>query len=66
MDAVKGAFQSKTIGFSVAVMALGLLEQFTTVLPSLVPQEYNGIAVAAIGLVTAVLRWKTTKPLAEK
>jgi hypothetical protein len=66
MEAIKGAVKSKTIGFGVAVMALGLLEQFTTLVPALVPQEYNGIAVAAIGLITAVLRWKTTKPLAEK
>lgn len=66
MEAIKGAVQSKTMGFSAALVVLGLLDQFTNLVPALVPAQYNGIAVAAIGLVTAVLRWKTTTPLAEK
>lgn len=60
------ALKSTTIQFSLAVMALGLLDQFNNVIPMIVPDEYRGIAVAAVGLVTAVLRWKTTTALKDK
>lgn len=60
------ALKSNTIQFSLAVMALGLLDQFSNVIPLIVPDEYRGIAVAGVGLAMAVLRWKTTVPLKDK
>lgn len=66
MEAIKGASQSKTVWFAAAVMVLGLLDQFTGVITSVVPEEYRGIVVAGIGLATAVLRFVTSKPLKDK
>ncbi len=66
MDFITGALKSKTVQFSGAVVALGVLEQTSGLFTTLVPEEYRGIAIATIGLVSAVLRFITTKPLAEK
>lgn len=65
-EVIVGAAKSKTVGFSLALVALGLLDQFTNVIPALVPTEYTGLAVAGVGLITALLRFVTTKPLSEK
>lgn len=61
-----GAVRSKTIGFAVAMVGLGLAEQLGGVVTALVPDEYKGIAIAAVGLVVAVLRAVTDRPLSEK
>lgn len=66
MSFFTGALKSNTMHFSVATIALGLLTQFTDVIPALVPAQYNGLAVAGIGLVTALLRMKTTTALSDK
>jgi hypothetical protein len=66
MDFITGALKSKTVQFSGAVVALGVLEQTSGLFTAMVPEEYRGIAIAAIGLMSAVLRFVTTKPISEK
>lgn len=66
MEFLKSAAKSKTMAFAGSVVALGIADQYADVIPLLVPDEYRGIAVAAVGLVIAVLRQVTTKPLSEK
>lgn len=56
--------KSKTIWFSTALTILGIVQQLGGVLP--IPAEYQGLFFAAVGLVTAGLRFITTKALSEK
>ena len=56
--------KSKTIWFAVALTVVGSLQQ-TGVLDT-VPVEYQGMALAVVGLVTAVLRYLTNRPVSEK
>lgn len=63
---MEGIFKSKTMGFAGILVATGLLDQFTNLIPMLVPEGYRGIAVAAVGLIVAVLRKATTQPLEDK
>lgn len=63
---LQGAVRSKTIWFSGALVALGVMDQVANVIPMIVPDEYRGIAIAAVGLVSAVLRAVTNRPLSAK
>lgn len=63
---VRGASRSRTIWFAGSMIAAGVLEQAAGVVTAVVPEEYKGIAIAVIGLMTAVLRLVTNKPLTEK
>lgn len=54
----------KTLLASLAVMVAGLLEQVDPgAITSHVPAEYQGIALAGLGLVFAVLRFVTKTPV---
>jgi hypothetical protein len=66
MDAVKGALKSKTMLFAGGLITAGMAEQFGSVITELVPAEYKGIAIALVGVVAAVLRWRTDRALSEK
>lgn len=64
MEQSKSVFQSKTMGFAGALIGLGLADQFTNIIPLLVPDGYRGIALAVVGVVVAVLRKLTDTPVA--
>jgi hypothetical protein len=54
----------KTLLAALAVMVTGLLEQVDPgTIANMVPAEYSGIALAAVGLVFAVLRFVTKTPV---
>lgn len=50
----------KTFATSIAVMAIGVLEQLD--ITTIIPDQYDGIAIAAVGLVMALLRLVTSTP----
>jgi hypothetical protein len=54
----------KTLVTAAAITVIGGLQQ--TGILNLVPAEYQGIAIASIGLVMAVLRFNTTTPVGKK
>jgi hypothetical protein len=66
MDSITGALKSKTMGFAGGVILLGIVDQLQGVIPMIVPDDYRGVAIAAVGLVIAYLRVLTKQPLAEK
>ncbi len=51
----------KTIITAIAVALLGFLEQFDVT--ALVPENYDGLALAGVGFLMAALRWVTKTPL---
>lgn len=51
----------KTLGTSAVLMLMGLLEQVNVA--DIVPDRYDGIALAAVGLLMAVLRLVTSTPV---
>jgi hypothetical protein len=61
------AMKSKTIWFSLAVVATGLIEQYQgAVLDAVVPADFRGLALAGVGVIIAALRYATTKAVADK
>ena len=54
----------KTIITAVAVAVLGLLDQLNVA--DFVPDKYDGLALAAVGLIMAALRLVTTTPVGQK
>lgn len=50
----------KTFGASALLMLMGLLEQINVA--DMVPDQYDGMALAAAGLLMAVLRFFTRTP----
>jgi len=61
-----GALKSKTIWFSVLIAVLGVLEMQSELVRQVVGPERFGAVMLLIGIVSAVLRVVTVKPLAEK
>lgn len=59
---MKGAIQSKTIWFAIAVTVIGIWEQFAPFIP---PDQLAKV-ITVIGPVIAILRMVTNQPLAEK
>lgn len=55
--------RSHTIQFATAVTALGVVQQVGAFV---IPAEYQGMAMSAIGLAIAALRFITNKALSEK
>ena len=54
----------KTILASLAVILIGVLEQFD--IAQFIPDEFDGLAVAVIGVIMAGLRMVTTTPVGTK
>lgn len=54
----------KTIATSVAVVLIGVLEQFDVA--QVVPDQFDGLAIALVGVVMAGLRLVTTTPIGTK
>jgi hypothetical protein len=63
---IKGSLKSKTMWFSGIIMALGAVSDNAEYLRNLLdPQSFNMVMIV-IGVVVAILRIQTTKPLEEK
>lgn len=59
---MKKLLKSKTMLFSIALAGLGALEANIHV----IPDEYRGHVLILVAMLTAGLRFVTTKPLSEK
>lgn len=51
----------KTMAVSAALALLGVLQQANVI--EVIPDKYRGIAIAAAGLIMAVLRYNTSTPV---
>lgn len=65
-DMVRGALKSKTMWFSGLITALGALSDNSQYLKALLDDMSFNTVMIAIGVITALLRIYTTKPLDEK
>ena len=54
---------SKTIWFSVALVVLGAIMDNFTSLQTIVPEHLYGLSYVLIGVVVALLRFKTSQPI---
>jgi len=63
---IKGAFKSKTIWFSGLISALGALSDNSQYLRALLDDISFNAVMISIGVIVALLRIVTTKPLDEK
>jgi hypothetical protein len=55
--------RSKTMWFSFALVVFGALFDNFTYLQSVIDPQYYGVLLVAIGVIVAVLRFLTTKPI---
>jgi len=55
--------KSKSLWFANALIVCGLIQQFGGLV---IPAEYQGLVMSAVGVVAAVLRFATTQALNEK
>ena len=55
--------QSRTMWFSLALVVFGALFDNFTYLQSVIDPQYYGALLVAIGVIVAILRFITTKPL---
>lgn len=63
---MKSAVYSKTIWFSLLVMALQFLENNASWFQSLVPDSYGELAGYGIGIIIAILRLVTSKGIGKE
>jgi hypothetical protein len=59
-------YQSKTMWFSVALVAFGALFDNLPALQSIIDPKYYGIILVVVGVIVAVLRYITTQPINDK
>lgn len=59
----KQIVHSKTIWFSVALVVLGAIMDNFTSLQTIVPEHLYGLSYVLIGVVVALLRFKTSQPI---
>ena len=55
--------RSKSIWFANALIVCGVIQQLGGLV---IPAEYQGLVMSAVGLVAAILRFVTNKALADK
>ena len=55
--------KSKTMLWSLLLVVLGAIADNISYLQSQIDERYYGFILMGIGIITAVLRWNTTKPL---
>lgn len=60
---MKRARQSKTMWFSLALVVLGALMDNFSYLQSVINEKYYGVILVAIGIIVAILRFKTSEPM---
>ena len=63
IEKIKRCHRSKTMWWSLLLVVLGAIADNLSYLQSQIDERYYGIIVMGIGIITAVLRWNTTKPL---
>jgi hypothetical protein len=59
----KRIIRSKTIWFSVALVVLGAVMDNFASLQTIVPEHLYGLSYVVIGVVVALLRFKTSQPI---
>ena len=57
------AHKSKTMWFSLALVVFGALFDNFSYLQNIIDPQYYGILLMAIGIIVAILRFITTKPI---
>lgn len=57
------ARHSKTMWFSFALVVFGALFDNFSYLQSVIDPQYYGLLLVAIGIIVAILRFVTTKPI---
>lgn len=62
-DIMIAAARSRTMNFGSFLVIAGLLEQHGEQITALVPDQYKGLAISAIGIAVWGLRFVTTAPL---
>lgn len=55
--------KSKTIWFSILLVVLGVVMDNFSTLQNVVPEHLYGISYIAIGIIVALLRFRTSEPL---
>jgi hypothetical protein len=65
-SAVKGAAQSKTMLFSMALVFFGAVQTYLPGVLPMIPPKWQGAASMAIGISVAMLRAVTSQSLADK
>lgn len=65
MEKIKRCHKSKTMWWSLLLVVLGAVADNLSYLQSQIDERYYGLIVMGIGIITAILRWNTTKPLEE-
>ena len=61
---LRGSLYSKTSNVALVVAIIGVLEQLVPgVLAAVIPSDYSGLALSAVGAAFWLLRWVTSKPL---
>ena len=56
-------YQSKTMWFSVALVIFGALLEYLPYLQTVIDPRYYGIIFAVVGIIVALLRYVTKKPI---
>jgi hypothetical protein len=61
---LRGSLYSKTSNAAIIVAVIGVLEQLAPgLLASVIPADYSGLLISALGVLFWLLRWVTSKPL---
>ena len=58
--------KSKTMWFALALVVLGIVYDNFSYVQNIIDPRYYGVTYIAIGVVVAVLRFLTVKPLGDK
>jgi len=66
MNAILQTLKSKTMVVSYLLILLGFVEAHFSLVAGFIPAAYHPVAISLIGLLMAVLRLVTTKPVADK
>lgn len=65
MNKLKGALKSWTIHWSLLLMAMGAVETYSSYLQPFLKDRF-GLFMFAVGVINALLRWKTNQALENK
>lgn len=57
------SLKSQTMLFSYALVIMGVISTNLPLMQNIIPEQYYGIIVTVIGILVAMLRLTTTKPL---
>ncbi len=67
LEKLRGSLASKTSNAALVVVVIGAAEQVShSVVATLVPADYAGLALSLLGVVFWGLRWVTSKPLEQR